>query len=149
MRALTFLFILFVSVTVNAYPVTDLRILPEDVTNVYDGDTMTVQVPYLPDVFGSDLSIRVNGVDTPEMRSSCATKELRDREKALAIKARDVVIAMLSTGHRVTLTGLGRDKYFRLLATVKVDDKSVGDELIAQGLAVPYFGDTKVGWCHI
>ena len=131
----------------DAYPLTEIKLLSDDVTSVYDGDTLTVQVPYIPDVFGKDLSVRIAGIDTPEMRSTCATKEQRDHEKALAIRARDVVIAMVASGHRVTLTNLDRDKYFRMLASVYVDGRSVSDELIAQGLAVPYSGDTKIGWC--
>jgi endonuclease YncB( thermonuclease family) len=135
--------------TVQAYPLEEIKLIPEDVVSIYDGDTLTVQIPYLPDVFGDRLSVRVNGIDTPEMRSDCATKAERDAEKILAIKARDAVGEMIANGKRVTLTNLDRDKYFRLLATVVVDGRVVGDELIARGLAVPYSGGTKVGWCGL
>lgn len=146
MKGLLALLIL-VSSNVHAYTLTELKLLSEDVTSVYDGDTLTVQVPYVPDVFGKDLSVRIVGIDTPEMRSTCSTLEQRAHEKALAIKARDHVMLMIANGQRLTLTELDRDKYFRLLAVVKVDGVSVGDELIANQLAVPYSGDTKMGWC--
>lgn len=147
MRWLLVVMALFTVQFANAYPVSEIKLLTEDVTSVYDGDTLTIQVPYAPDVFGKDLSVRIIGIDTPEMRSGCETKEQRDHEKALAIKARDQVVEMLAIGKRVTLTELDRDKYFRLLAVVKIDGVSVGDALIGSGLAVPYFGATKVGWC--
>lgn len=148
MRYLLFMLVLLSS-SVGAYPMTEIRLLTDDIVSVYDGDTLTIQIPYIPDVFGDRLSVRVNGIDTPEMRSSCATTEEREREKALAIKARQVVVDMIAAGQRVTLTNLDRDKYFRLIATVSIDGKVVGDELIAKGLAVPYSGGTKVGWCNL
>ena len=147
MRWLLVVMALFTVQFANAYPVSDIKLLTEDVTSVYDGDTLTVQIPYTPDVFGKDLSVRIIGIDTPEMRSSCETKEQRDHEKALAIKARDQVVSMIALGKRVTLTELDRDKYFRLLAVVKVDGVSIGDALITSGLAVSYYGATKAGWC--
>lgn len=148
MKVLLALLILVTS-SVQAYTLSEIKLLTEDVTSVYDGDTLTVQVPYIPDVFGKDLSVRIVGIDTPEMRSTCSTLEQRSHEKALAIKARDHVILMIANGQRLTLTELDRDKYFRLLATVKIDDVSIADELIAQKLAVPYSGATKEGWCGL
>ena len=40
---------------------------PENVT-VHDGDTIIVDFPTLPDVFGKRIEIRLNGIDTPELR---------------------------------------------------------------------------------
>jgi endonuclease YncB( thermonuclease family) len=66
----------------------------------------------------------------------------------MAIKAREFVRKMV-TGKKIVLKNVWRDKYFRLLATVEVDGKSVGDELIKAGLAVKYDGLNKlhVKWC--
>lgn len=137
------------SIEVSAYPLTEIKLLSEDITSIYDGDTLTVQIPHIPDVFGKDLSIRISGIDTPEMKSTCATKEERERERLLATKARDVVLNMVASGDRVTLKGLDRDKYFRLIAEVYIDGRSIGEELISLGLAVPYTGGTKIGWCGL
>lgn len=41
-----------------------------------------------------------------------------------------------------------RDKYFRLLGDVYVDDKNLGASLVKAGLAVPYEGGTKKNWCR-
>ena len=143
------LFLFLFSVKVSAYPLTEIKLLSEDITSIYDGDTLTVQIPHIPDVFGKDLSIRISGIDTPEMKSTCTTKEERERERLLATKARDVVLNMVASGDRVTLKGLDRDKYFRLIAEVYIDGRSIGEELISLGLAVPYSGGTKIGWCGL
>src|SRR5437016_2415285 len=49
----------------------------------YDGDTCTVTLPGLPDVFGERISIRLVGIDAPEIKGRC------EQEKRLAMQARD------------------------------------------------------------
>jgi endonuclease YncB( thermonuclease family) len=109
---------------------------------VHDGDTITVNIPGLPPVFGEKIRVRVRGADSAELTSkvSCEVKK--------AVEAREFVRRMVS-GKKLTLKNVWRDKYFRLLATVEVDGRSVGDELIRSGLAVPYDGLNKrhVKWC--
>ena len=55
------------------------------VISVYDGDTFRVDIDSLPPIVGKNIPIRLNGVDTPEIRGKC------EYEKDLAIKARDFV----------------------------------------------------------
>ncbi|MNZ13301.1 hypothetical protein D3C78_301970 [compost metagenome] len=132
-----------------AYPLTEVKLLPEDVVSVYDGDTLTVKIDMLPDVFGRDISVRIRAIDTPEIRSECGTKDQRAKETMMAKQVRDYLVGKIAQSKRVTLSDLDRDKYFRLLATVSLDGVSVADDLIAQGMAVPYDGGTKVGWCQL
>ena len=42
---------------------------PDQVVDVYDGDTFKIDLPSMHPLFGDDLSIRLFGVDTPEMRA--------------------------------------------------------------------------------
>lgn len=133
----------------RAYPLESIQLLPEDVISVYDGDTMTIQIPLLPDVFGANLSVRILGIDTPEIRSTCELNTQRIKETEFAKQVRDYLIAKIAQSQRVVLTDLGRDKYFRLLATVTIDGVALSDELIAKGMAVPYDGGTKDSWCSI
>ena len=51
---------------------------------------------------------------------------------------------MLYSGEKVILYDLGRDKYFRLLASVKVGDIDIAKYMIEQGLAKEYDGGKKV-----
>ena len=34
----------------------------------YDGDTITVDIPNVHSFFGNNISVRVRGIDTPEVR---------------------------------------------------------------------------------
>lgn len=125
----------------------DVVIAPGNVVNVHDGDTITINLPGLPDLFGKSIGIRLNGIDTPELTSSCTTSALRIAEKAKAIIARDKLTELVNSAKVITLVNPQRDKYFRIAATVMLDDVSVGQVLIDQGLADPYDGGTKRGWC--
>ncbi len=108
--------------------------------SVYDGDTFKIDIAGFPPIIGEGILVRVYGIDTPEIKSK------NPKEKALAIKARDFMIARLSNAKVVELRDMRRDKYFRLLADVFVDGSDVGDELIEAKLARPYFGDAKESW---
>lgn len=107
---------------------------------VYDGDTITVDVPDVPPVFGDDIGVRVAGIDAPEMRGG--TPETR----RLAIQARDVVRGLCPTGSVVTLRDAARDKYFRVLARIECGGVDVAEELLRRGLAREYGGGKKRGW---
>ncbi len=37
----------------------------------YDGDTITFNLPGLHPIIGQKISIRVNGIDTPEIKGKC------------------------------------------------------------------------------
>ena len=106
----------------------------------YDADTLTVDIPGWPPVVGDNISVRVRGIDAPEIRGECP------REESAAIAARDAARAFLRQGD-VVLRNIGRDKYFRLLADVYVDGESLAGYLLDQGMAREYSGGTRQGWC--
>ena len=68
----------------------------------------------------------------------------REEIKAIAIKAKEELEKLLTSGEKVILYNLGRDKYFRLLASVKVDNVDVAEHMIKKGLAKEYDGGKKV-----
>ncbi|MBI2603180.1 MAG: thermonuclease family protein [Deltaproteobacteria bacterium] len=111
----------------------------------YDGDTMTFDIPGVHPLLGDDIAVRLDGADTPEIKtgSSCETK--------LATVARDYVKALLTRARRVDLIDVKRDKYFRIVAKVVADGADLSDLLLAKGYAVPYDGGTKkkVDWCRM
>jgi endonuclease YncB( thermonuclease family) len=115
----------------------------EDVTvvSVHDGDTFTVLIPDWPGVV-SKIPVRVYGIDTPELRGKCP---LESQKASLA----RTFTKLFLVGNKVTLKNIRRDKYFRLLADAYVGTKSLSDELIAIGLAVPYFGGKQNAWCVV
>jgi len=111
------------------------------VINVYDGDTFRVNIDSLPPIVGKNIPIRVNGVDTPEIRGKC------QYEKDLALEARDFVRAKLANAKEIKLTNLQRGKYFRVVANVVVDGVSLERDLLDNELAYEYSGGKKLSWC--
>jgi len=114
---------------------------PEEVVSIYDGDTFKIDLAGVHPLFGDDVSVRLSGVDTPEIRGS------EDRVKVLAEKARSLTEKTLMGGERIELKNPQRGKYFRIVAEVYVDGKSLADLLVKAGLAKAYDGEgTRPVW---
>jgi len=109
----------------------------------YDGDTIKVSIEGITPIFGSEIPVRLYGIDTPEIKS----KDQCEKQKAL--EAKEIVRTLLVKAKKVSLRDIKRDKYFRILAKVYADDVNVSDELIKKHLAYEYNGDTKkkINWC--
>ncbi|TLU65715.1 thermonuclease family protein [Thalassotalea litorea] len=111
------------------------------IVNVYDGDTFRANIAHWPDVIGNNTPIRINAVDTPEIRGKCAA------EKQLAIQARDFTREQLLKAELIELRNIERGKYFRLVADVYLDGQSLAQQLLSHGLARPYDGNKRQSWC--
>jgi len=114
----------------------------EKVTSIYDGDTFRANIKGYPKIVGYRMSIRILGIDTPEMRAKCS------KEKELARAAKKLTVSLLRNAKRIELRNIKRGKYFRLLADVYVDGVSIADELMKHGFAVKYNGGAKIDWCR-
>jgi len=113
-----------------------------EVTSIYDGDTFRANIPDFPPIIGQHMGIRINGVDTPEMRGKC------EQETVLAKRAKQYTLTMLRSAKTIELRNMQRGKYFRIVADVYADGQSVGEGLVREGLAVVYDGGKKVkDWC--
>ena len=109
----------------------------------YDGDTITFNLPTLHPIIGNNIPIRVNGIDTPEIRGKCE-KETYDAEQA-----RDMVSDILKDARKIVLKNLRRGKYFRIVADVYADGESLAEALVDSGMAVKYDGGKKnARWCE-
>ena len=99
---------------------------------VIDGDT--IEAPY-------GVKYRLLGYDTPETYFSKCDAEL---ELGRAATRR---LELLASGEvRIVETGK-TDKYRRALAHLYVNGRDVGAILIGEGLARPYEGGRREGWC--
>lgn len=109
----------------------------------YDGDTITFRIPGVHPLFGDNISVRVRGIDTAEIR----TKDKCEKEKGR--NARKMVEALLKRAKRIDLKNIERGKYFRVVADVIADGKNIGDVLIKNNLARRYDGGKKdlASWC--
>ena len=106
------------------------------VASVYDGDTFKADIDGLPPIFGKSISIRLRGIDTPEIRGGTAEAKAKARE------SRDHLAFLLKRGD-VTLHNVGRGKFFRVLADVKAGGVDVVAEMLKLGLGKPYYGGTR------
>ena len=99
---------------------------------VIDGDTFD---------YGGDR-IRVADIDTPELRGGCA------EEIELAARATSRMRALLAEGpfELHPTGGRDEDQYGRKLRIVTRDGQSLGDRLVAEGLARTWTG-RREPWC--
>lgn len=110
--------------------------------SVYDGDTFKVDIDSLHPLIGKNVSIRVNFVDTPEIRGKC------ESEKELARVAQQFAEEMLRDAKVIELHNVQRDKYFRIVADVFADGVSLSSALLQNNLGYEYDGGKKKSWCH-
>jgi micrococcal nuclease len=112
------------------------------VTNVVDGDTIDVEID-----LGFDISfssrVRLAGIDTPESR----TKD--KAEKALGLEAKEYLKSKIKDAKSVVIKTEKMDsseKYGRILGWVYLDGStvSINEQMISDGYAWGYLGDTKV-----
>ena len=116
-----------------------------EIVKVRDGDTFVINVKNIPDVFGEEIAVRIRGIDTPELNDE------REDIRKISIQAKEELERLLYSGKKVILYDLGRDKYFRLLASVKVGDIDIAEYMtltvgrrLERGLAKEYDGGKKV-----
>lgn len=109
----------------------------------YDADTITVDIPGVHPLIGENISVRVLGVDAPEIKGHLPC------EKEASRNAKRLVENILKNAKRIDLVDVEKDKYFRILANVKVDGKNLKDYLLKNQLAYEYNGGTKEmrNWC--
>jgi len=112
------------------------------VTNVVDGDTIDVEID-----LGFDISfssrVRLAGIDTPESRTT------NKAEKALGLEAKEYVKSKIKDAKEIVIKTEKMDsseKYGRILGWLFLDGSkvSVNEQMIADGYAWGYLGDTKV-----
>ena len=109
------------------------------VIKVYDGDTITIAnrlpIDNCNDIFR--FSVRLNGIDTPEMRGK------NEDEKTIAKEAKLALSEKILNKH-VTLKNVATEKYGRVLADVYLDDLHLNQWLLDERYAVKYDGGTKI-----
>ena len=100
------------------------------VTDVYDGDTITVDMDYGMDIWRKNVKFRLAFIDTPEVRGieKIEGKEVRDYVKDLILN-KYIVIRTIKDK-----TG----KYGRYIAEVIIDDMNLNDHLLEKGMAEEY-----------
>lgn len=106
---------------------------------VVDGDTIDVDID-----LGFDISltkrVRLNGIDTPESRTTNL------EEKKLGLEVKEYLKHRLEGKTNIVIrTELpdSTEKYGRILGTLFVDDVNINQEVVDKGYAWGYDGGTK------
>lgn len=112
------------------------------VTGVIDGDTIDVDIDLGFSVSFSQR-VRLAGIDTPESRTTDKA------EKVLGLEAKEYLKSKLKDAKEVIIKTEKPDsseKYGRILGWLYVDGNtiSINDQMIEDGYAWGYLGDTKV-----
>ncbi len=115
-------------------------------TEVYDGDTITIDIDLGFNFKHQDQKLRLYGINAPEMKTGSA------RSKVRGAKSRDYVRAAI-LGKEVLVQffknpssdSAKQEKYGRYLAviyyTVDGVQRKLNEEMVTLGLAVPYMLD--------
>lgn len=106
------------------------------VIKVYDGDSITIVAKPYENYPVYRFSIRLNGIDTPELRTS------NENEKKHGIIARDALKEKI-LDKIVTLRNVDSEKYGRLLADIYLGEENICEWMIEEKYAVKYDGGTK------
>jgi endonuclease YncB( thermonuclease family) len=104
---------------------------------VYDGDTITVVFETMGVFYR--FSIRMNGYDSPEIRSK------NPEEKKYGKWSRDYLSAFV-LNKIITLECKDYDKYGRVLADVYVGDFNINEDMVTNGYSRIYDGGKRMPW---
>ena len=113
------------------------------VIKCYDGDSCTIVAKLYPDEPVYRFSLRLNGIDAPELRS----KNVNEKYAAHHVKTK---ISEKILNKYVNLKNVKMDKYGRILCDIYFNNENINEWLINNRYAVKYDGGTKVcpdDWC--
>lgn len=100
------------------------------VTRVYDGDTVTADIDLGFDVHLRGQTLRLHGINAPELRGPEAREGLKSRDYLRAVVDGQPVILQSHKGRK--------GKYGRWLADLLVDGQNVNERMVEYGYAERY-----------
>jgi micrococcal nuclease len=106
---------------------------------VVDGDTVDAEIDMGFNIFIRER-IRLMGIDTPESR----TRNLMEKSWGLAAKARLIKLIEENNNEFVVETKIDKKgKFGRVLGDIVINGVNINQQLITEGLAIPYTGGKK------
>lgn len=108
----------------------ELYVYKAIVTDVYDGDTVTLDIDLGLNVWARGIKARLARIDTPE---------LRGEERAQGLIVRDYVRSMILDQEVVVKTYKdSTGKYGRYIVEIFVGETNINDHLVENGMAILY-----------
>ena len=101
------------------------------IVSVYDGDTLRVDIDLGFNIIMRNESIRLYGIDTPELRGD---------EKVSGYAAKNKLLELIPIGSDVIIQTIkdSKEKYGRYLGIIFVNGLNINEEMIKTGHAVEY-----------
>ncbi len=93
---------------------------------IIDGDTFACDIDTHSPIAGKNISIRLRGIDTPELRDK--DPELRK----FAYEEKERLERLLTSAKVIELRNIARGKYFRIVADVYIDGEDIHPKLNQQ-----------------
>ncbi|MFJ5538525.1 thermonuclease family protein [Vreelandella titanicae] len=122
----------------------------DEITSFRDGDTIVVNINDWPPIIGERIPVRIAGINAPERRSRCDNEAEKARERQLAADARIYLVERLRGAETIELRNIERGSFYRIIAQVWADGENVGQEMLAEGHALPYReGAGGKAWCGL
>lgn len=100
------------------------------VTEVYDGDTITVDIELGFGIKLTDQKIRLFGINAPELKGKTKTEGIKSRDKLTEL--------VLNKQIKIQTIKDKKEKYGRILGKIWIDETLINDVLITEGFVVPY-----------
>ena len=112
------------------------------VLRVIDGDSFVAEARVWPG-HTVTVSVRIRGIDAPEMKGRC------EAERRAAMRSRAALEAIIGPGP-IAMTNIGGGKYYgRVLADVTAPDgRAAAQAMIAHNEARAYAGGKRLAWCN-
>lgn len=109
---------------------------------VFDGDTFAAKV-HLENNIEISVRVRIMNIDAPEISGECESEIERAKMAKIALEE------LLPNGTKVILSKIKDDRYLgRIDAYVKLSgNRDIGKIMMDRGLAMPYNGGKRQGWC--
>ena len=118
-RVLFLLFGILLLAGCAIHPQTQDKLYPDvkvsRLLRVIDGDTFACDIDEHSAIAGKNISIRLRGINTPELKS----RDPEERKSANLEKQR--LSGLLNNARVIELRNIDRDKYFRIDADVYID----------------------------
>ena len=93
---------------------------------VYDGDTFICDIDELPPLIGKNIRVRLKHINTPELGAEDKIVQI------CAFAEKNRLEQLLNSAKIIELRNIDRDKFFRIVADVYVDDKPLLSNLNPQ-----------------
>jgi len=107
-----------------------------EITEVYDGDSVTAEIDLGFNTWRRGEKLRLNGIDAPEVRGP---------SRAAGFAARDALASRIQ-GKQVTICTIKdkQEKFGRYLAEIYLGDELVNEWMVQSGFAKAYDGGRRV-----